>query len=89
MTATVPPGRRRADGPEGDSMKRHGVAVFLMAILLAASVAGCGGGGAELKSEVRTTTVGQELTDLKKALDSGVISEKEYETQRKRILERK
>lgn len=70
-------------------MKRHGVAVFLMAILLAAGAAGCGGGGAELKSDVRTTTVGQELTDLKKALDSGVISEKEYETQRKRILERK
>jgi hypothetical protein len=36
---------------------------------------------------VETTTKGQRLTDLKKALDSGAISSAEYEKERKKILE--
>ena len=50
---------------------------------------GCGGGGAEVKSEVTTTTVGQQLIDLKKALDAGAINQQEYEQQRKKILNQK
>lgn len=46
--------------------------------------AACGGGGASLKAD--STTTGQELMDLKKALDAGVISEKEYDKQREKIL---
>ncbi len=59
--------------------------------LLLFTVGGCGGGGADLKSEVKatTTTVGQELMDLKKALDSGAITQKEYEQERQKILNRK
>lgn len=32
--------------------------------------------------------MGQELTDLKKAYDTGVINEKEYEKSKKNILKR-
>ncbi len=35
-----------------------------------------------------STTVGQELTDLKKAKDSGAITEDEYEMLKKKALER-
>ncbi|HEV2329151.1 MAG TPA: SHOCT domain-containing protein [Verrucomicrobiae bacterium] len=34
-------------------------------------------------------TVGQQLLDLKKALDAGAISEQEYETEKARILNQK
>lgn len=52
-------------------------------------LAACGGGGADVKSEVSTTTTGQQLMDLKKALDAGAINQQEYEKERKKILERK
>jgi hypothetical protein len=42
-----------------------------------------------VKSEVSTTTTGQQLMDLKKALDSGAMTQKEYDQERKKILERK
>lgn len=57
--------------------------------LLLLGAAACGGGGAEVRSEVSTTTTGQQLIDLKKALDSGAINQKEYDQERKKILERK
>ena len=57
--------------------------------LLLISAGACGGGGAEVRSEVTTTTVGQQLIDLKKALDSGAMTQQEYEQQRKKILEQK
>ncbi len=60
------------------------VAAFGVSLPLAA----CGGGGADVKSEVKTTTTGQELTDLKKAFDSGAITQEEYERERKKILAR-
>ena len=70
-------------------MRRREVVGVLLASLLATSLVGCSGGGAEVKSEVRTTTTGQELLDLKKALDSGAITQQEYDAQRKRVLEGK
>lgn len=49
-------------------------------------LAGCGGGSTEVKSEITTTTKGQQLIDLKKALDAGAINQDEYERERQRIL---
>jgi hypothetical protein len=67
--------------------------MLIRALILAAALssalmlAGCGGGGAD--STVHNTTVskGQALIDLKKAYDSGAISEREYEKQREMILD--
>ena len=64
------------------------VACAVCGILLF-GVAACGGGGTQVKSEVSTTTVGQQLMDLKKALDAGAMTQQEYEQQRKKILEKK
>ena len=49
-------------------------------------MSGCG--GADVRTQTTTTTTGQELMDLKKAYDTGVISEKEYERKREEILDR-
>ena len=62
----------------------YGVAGLFLAMLL---TAGCGGGG-DTSVQASTTTMGQELTDLKKAYDDGIISEKEYERSKERILKR-
>lgn len=62
-------------------------AVVLASVTLGLS--GCSGGGADVQTETRSTTQGQELMDLKKALDSGVITEAEYNRERTKILNRK
>jgi len=59
-----------------------------LCVSLLSGVAACGGGGADVRSEITTATVGQQLMDLKKALDSGAITQQEYEKQRKKILEK-
>jgi hypothetical protein len=62
-------------------------AALSSALGLTGMLTGCGGGGAD--STVHNTTVskGQALIDLKKAYDSGAISEREYEKQREKILD--
>jgi hypothetical protein len=59
---------------------------LLCAGALALMLAACGGGGSE--SSVHNTTVskGQQLIDLKRALDSGAISQSDYNTERAKIL---
>lgn len=49
-------------------------------------LAGCGGGDSVVKSS--STTMGQELTDLKKAYDQGIISEREYERSKEKIMDK-
>lgn len=51
-------------------------------------LSGCGGGGADAETNVNTTTQGQELLDLKAALDAGAITQEEYDEQREKILDR-
>lgn len=60
--------------------------ILATALLTALGVAACGGGGAEVKSEITTTTKGQQLLDLKKAYDSGAMTKDEYERERQRVL---
>jgi hypothetical protein len=59
--------------------------------VLLLSVAGCFsiGGGSDTTSTTSTVvqpTTGQQLIDLKRALDTGVITKEEYETLRQRII---
>lgn len=67
------------------NLKRY---LFWGLLTLGITLWGCGGGGAELQSRTSTTTVGQELIDLKAAYDKGVISKDEYLSQKEKILER-
>ena len=67
---------------------KHALVVFAVCMLFGFGVAACGGGGAEIKSEISTTTTGQKLMDLKKALDEGAITQKEYEQERVKVLNR-
>lgn len=55
-------------------------------VLLVLSLSGCGGGGAKTYYLNRTTTVGQELSDLQAAYQKGAMSEAEYTSQREKIL---
>jgi len=56
-------------------------------LLVALSIGACGGGGAKVTSS--STTLGQELVDLKEAYDKGIISEKEYEDLKKEAIKKK
>lgn len=71
-------------------MKNTFFAIFL-ALTLPFILIGCGGGGSKTSTvqETRTTTTGQELLDLQKAHESGAVSDREYESQRKKILNKK
>ena len=53
------------------------------------SLTACGGGGAEIKSEITTTTKGQQLLDLKKAFDAGAMNKDEYERERLKVINAK
>ncbi|MDX2495960.1 MAG: SHOCT domain-containing protein [Desulfuromusa sp.] len=57
-----------------------------LVFILSTLISGCGGGGAEVIAT--NTTIGQELSDLQQAKDQGVITDKEYEEAKKKILER-
>lgn len=60
---------------------------FIVTVMVSAlTVSGCG--GTDVRNQTSTTTTGQELLDLKKALDAGVITEKEYNRKREEVLER-
>ena len=45
--------------------------------------------GNRVPPEDRKATLGKQLTDLKQARDSGAISEEEYQTAKKRLIEGK
>jgi DUF917 family protein len=60
--------------------------VFIF-LTLGAGFIGCGGGGADIKTS--NTTVGQELMDLEKAYKNNIITEKEYNKTKSKILKRK
>ena len=68
-------------------LKKMSLASLVTAALL--SLAACGGGGAEVKSEINTTSKGQQLIDLKKAVETGAMTQAEYDSERAKVLNAK
>lgn len=64
------------------------ILTLALAIVVPFVLTGCGGGGAKTETEVTNTTVskGQQLIDLKAALDAGAITQDEYDKERERLL---
>ena len=70
-------------------MKYLRVCVIVMVIVLGIGFAGCRGGKANVEATATTTTLGQELMDLQKAYEKGIITEKEYKEAKKKLIERR
>ena len=67
-------------------MKRR-TEIFVAALLASGILWSCSfGGGDETHVRTKSTTTGQELQDLKAAYDKGIISQREYEQQKERLL---
>lgn len=66
-----------------------GVCLVVSMMLVVGPMAGCGGSKSTGDQTVKTTTKGQELQDLDAAYKKGIISEKEYNEQKKKILKAK
>ena len=65
---------------------------LLLIIVLLLSLTACGGGDTEVKSTTMTTTMtttmGQELMDLNESYKQGIITEKEYNKAKEKIMKR-
>jgi len=72
-------------------MKKHGIVNLIGWLILSLAFSGClsFGGDDETIQQTKTTTTGQELMDLKAAYDKGLISEREYNQQREKLLKGK
>jgi uncharacterized membrane protein len=64
--------------------------LFLLILIIVLSGCCCGGTDTNTtvieKQPVNTTPLGEELIRLKEAYDKGALTEKEYETQRAKLL---
>ncbi len=71
-------------------MKRKMLLNLCGSLVLAGFLAACSfGGGDETTVQTRSTTTGQELIDLKAAYDKGIITQRQYEQQREKLLQGK
>jgi len=62
--------------------------IAMAALLLGITTLTACGGGADVNQHVSSVSQGQELADLKKALDQGAITQDEYNELQKKILKR-
>jgi hypothetical protein len=61
-----------------------------MVIVLGLGFVGCRGGGkAKVESTTTTTTLGQELMDLQKAYEQGIITEKQYKDAKEKLIKQR
>jgi hypothetical protein len=56
-------------------------------VLAAIMVAACASSSTKVVPPVVNVSIGQQLIDLKKARDSGAITQREYEQQAKRVID--
>lgn len=69
-------------------MKPTRTKYLLPALFASLLLAGCGGGGTEVRQQTSTTTMGQELMDLNSSYEKGIISEEEYKKAKQAIMNR-
>ena len=69
-------------------MKRFMAWILAGMIVVSPMVTGCGGGGAKVQTS-KAGTLGQELIDLEKAYKQGVLTEKEFNSAKKKLLKAK
>ena len=64
---------------------------LLVSVFLALCLSGCGGGEAKVQSQqsTYTTTLGQELKDLEDAYRKGIITEKQYNDAKEKLIEQR
>ena len=67
-------------------MKTVQLIALIVLFTLSLVLSGCGGGSTEVRAT--NTTMGQELTDLQAAKDQGLLTDKEYEKAKQKILDR-
>jgi hypothetical protein len=70
-------------------MKFLRICAIVVVIVLGIGFTGCRGGRggkATVESTTTSTTLGQELMDLQKAYEQGIITEKEYKESKERII---
>lgn len=66
----------------------NSAAKTLMVLALAGmTLSACGNGG-NTTNQMSTQTLGQELADLERAYAGGLLTEKEYNEQRKKLLKK-
>jgi len=72
-------------------MKSLKFCVLIVVVLVCVNFTACGGSKKDVKSEPSTvtTTLGQELQDLDKAFKDGIITQKEYDKAKKRLIEQR
>jgi len=64
-------------------MKRNLLATSVAAIAIAAGIGAC---GSDPPRPTVSVSVGQQLIDLKKARDSGALSQREYDSQKAQLI---
>jgi uncharacterized membrane protein len=70
-------------------MKLLRIWAAVIVMIMALGLASCGGGGAEVKTQSYTTTLGQELKDLEEAYQKGIITEKQYNDAKQKLIEQR
>ena len=70
-------------------MKLLKIWAAVVMIVMAFGLAGCGGGGAEVRTQSYSTTLGQELKDLEDAYRKGIITEKQYNDAKEKLIEQR
>ncbi len=63
--------------------------IVVIMVMMPLSLIGCGGGGAEVRTQSYTTTLGQELKDLEEAYQKGIITEKQYKDAKEKLIEQR
>ena len=70
-------------------MKKLGVFIIIVLLVTSLGLSGCGRKStSKVETTTITTTLGQELVDLQQAHEKGIITEKEYNDLKKKVIKK-